>query len=220
MSAAVAGGTPADGLMSTKIPQDRVEARGYMRWWDRFYGEWRKDTDPKLTRKELAQLTQRVRLEPGQTAIDVGCGRGALAVELAGLGLQVAGYDWSRVAVNSARVEHGGRGVVFRRHDFTSGTDPVGVEDGSIDLIVCRLSLQYLDADAFLADAARWLRPETGTLHLVLPVLERQSTATEFNGYPEATIEYLREGWAHSERWNLDRDRAFTALALSGPLHD
>lgn len=214
MSVIAVGGTPADGLWSPRVPQTIAEVMGYMQYWDQFYSQ-PQDCAPELSRRELGQFMRRVKPLAGQTMIDVGCGRGTFAAAVSRLGVEVTGYDWSRVVVSYARRHQYARNVAFRRHDFTTGTDPEGVRPGRMDIVSCRLVLPYLNALAFLEDVQRWLRPD-GTLYLVLAVNERHPGDRD-PGYPAATIEWLREGWTHSERWDVDVHGAYTALALRGP---
>ncbi|MFF1496616.1 hypothetical protein [Streptomyces sp. NPDC058304] len=47
--------------------------------------------------------------------------------------------------------------------------------------------------------------------------MARSSDPAELCGYPNELIEQLRQGWLHSERWDLDCSSEFTALALTGP---
>jgi SAM-dependent methyltransferase len=88
---------------------------------------------------------------PGGTAraVDLGCGAGGVAIELAEAGFEVVGIDFSRVALRKARVaaaRHGldGDRLRFVEGDLTAGTVP-GVA-GSFDLLVDYGTLDDLPA--------------------------------------------------------------------------
>lgn len=77
--------------------------------------------------------------QPAARAIDLGCGAGTVAVELALAGFDVTGVDFSPVALRkaaaaAARAGLGDDRVRFRRGDLTAGGIP-GVE-GPFDLLV------------------------------------------------------------------------------------
>jgi SAM-dependent methyltransferase len=76
---------------------------------------------------------------PAARAIDLGCGAGGVAIELAEAGFAVVGVDFSTVALAKARAAAAGRGLGPDRlrliaGDLTAGTIP-GVE-GPFDLLV------------------------------------------------------------------------------------
>jgi SAM-dependent methyltransferase len=76
---------------------------------------------------------------PAARAIDLGCGAGGVAIELAQAGFAVVGVDFSRVALAKARVAAASRGLgpdrlTLLAGDLTAGHVP-GVE-GPFDLLV------------------------------------------------------------------------------------
>lgn len=215
VAGADAGAHESGRVSSGRIPRTPEEAYGYRRYWDRFYGYPQESL--KVTLDELALFTRHVRPEIGETAVDVGCGRGSFTAAMAQTGLSVSGYDWSNVAVLVADLVQAGRRLTFGVHDFLGDGAPAGVKPGEVDVLSCRLSLQYLKKEEFLARAVQWLRPDTGRLYVVLPVNERQPPAHNLSGYPDAEVERLRADWEHSVRWDLDPKGAFTAMVLQGP---
>jgi len=102
---------------------------------------------------------------PAARAIDLGCGAGGVALELADAGFEVTGVDFSPVALRKAREAAASRGVDesrvrFVAGDLTSGTVP-GV-DGPFDLLVDYGTLDDLPASGrrALADfVTRLARP-------------------------------------------------------------
>ncbi|AYV32890.1 hypothetical protein EES41_39650 (plasmid) [Streptomyces sp. ADI95-16] len=202
----------------TRVPQTDEEVTLALRYWTRFYS--RKDQDCHLpTRFEVQQFQRHLWPAPGQVAVDVGCGRGRFAAALARTGMAVTGYDWAPTAIQQASERYSSMRLRFAEHNFLTAADPAGLEPASVDLVVCRLSLGYLDQKAFLAQAQRWLRPGTGTLHLVLEVTERQPPDWVSLSHRDAEVDQLREGWRDSTRWDLTPNGWLTALALRGPDH-
>ena len=116
------------------------------------------------TRALLAEL-DRMAPDAG-SALDLGCGTGALAAALARArpGLEVLATDQSAAAAASARATMAANGladrVEVRRDDAAAG-----VPDGSVDLVVCNppfhlgTSVVTAAADRLFAAAGRVLRP-------------------------------------------------------------
>ncbi|MFD6891837.1 class I SAM-dependent methyltransferase [Streptomyces sp. NPDC059957] len=203
--------------MSRLVPADSVEALRKRMDWDRFYANPEPQENLPFTKVELEGIRRHV-LEAGmRTAVDVGSGWGVLATALAREGLRTTGYDWSPVAVQRAREFWAAeKRLSFEVHDFLTDTAPRALAPGSADLLACRLVLPYLELHRFMTDARRWVKPRTGVVYVVVQVWERQQDGY-CRGYPDEIIEQLREGWLHTERWDLDWSTEFTALALTGP---
>jgi SAM-dependent methyltransferase len=79
---------------------------------------------------------------PGTRLLDLGCGQGDLALELARWGLAVTGFDISPAAVQVAtkRAEQSGIPAVFLVADIT---EPLTVSDSSFEVVGAVLSLRY-----------------------------------------------------------------------------
>jgi 2-polyprenyl-6-hydroxyphenyl methylase/3-demethylubiquinone-9 3-methyltransferase len=94
----------------------------------------------------------------GLNIVDVGCGGGLLAEELAGAGANVIGVDPSEASLAAAREHAHGGGLKI---DYRSGVaEDVPVEDGWADAVVCCDVLEHVDdAGKAVAEAARVLRP-------------------------------------------------------------
>lgn len=106
-----------------------------------------------------AALLQRVLAEcdAGQRVIDVGCGRGRLALALAQRGLSVFGVDLGR----DCPAGLAGRYAVAR-------TESLPLADGCADVVVCAHVLEHIP-DVFSA-VAELRRISRGKLIVVLPV--------------------------------------------------
>lgn len=94
----------------------------------------------------------------GITVLDAGCGSGALSVYMALCGARVIGVDINKASLARAQelsMRHGTQG----RCVFTcSSMEHICVDDGSIDLIFSKSTLQYVDRTATLKEFSRVLR--------------------------------------------------------------
>jgi SAM-dependent methyltransferase len=101
-------------------------------------------------RAELRALVEggRLRPEPGDTAIDLGCGTGANTVFLAQSGWATTGVDFSPVATRKAaeRAEEAGVSIDFVNGDLTAESIP-GAE-GPFDLLLDYGTLDDLSGES------------------------------------------------------------------------
>lgn len=198
-----------------RVPADAEQALRMRADWDRFFSQPVMHENLSLTSFEIGQF-RHVLSGHGRRAVDIGCGWGFLTAAMAQMGLWTTGYDWSPVAVAGASNLFDHKRLEFKVHDFVTETPPRELVPGSLDVVACRLTLPYLDRHIAMGDFRRWLKPHTGTLYLVVQVWERQQPGM-IRGYPNAVVEDLRQGWAHTARWDLDPAGEYTALALTGP---
>lgn len=98
-------------------------------------------------------------LGPGRsrTALDIGCGDGALTAQLTQLGYLTTGIDCAPTAVATARQNH--PGLDIRVHDFETD-DPAHLPHPAFTVIACRLVYRWIpDKDAFLSRVRSLLTP-------------------------------------------------------------
>lgn len=174
----------------------------------------------ELTGFETQMLRAYVDPVPGMTALDIGCGRADVAARLATWGLDVHAVDFSPGMLESALVRHAEvKGLRFHLHDIDEVTGDAGLpwlEPGSLDLVVCRLSLDFMDLDLLLANVRHWLRPE-GVMHVTTNVRERMPPDEPPRGLREEAIDGLSRQWRSSTRYDLENDGSVTCLVLRGP---
>ena len=100
-------------------------------WYETFFeDDWLElavNHDERLTRAEVDFLVGKLHLEPGARVLDLACGHGRHAIELADRGLRVTGADISEQALAVARQRATQRGV---------------------DVDLTRLDMRDLDADS------------------------------------------------------------------------
>lgn len=116
-------------------------------WFDRLYAAgvagdvsmpWDR-TAPQPLLEEWTRTTRAV--GRGRRAVVVGCGLGADAAHLAGLGYETVGFDLSPTAVAQARARHAGSGAEFLVADLLDLPDEW---EGRFDLVVEVFTLQAL----------------------------------------------------------------------------
>ncbi len=129
--------------------------RAELDWWDPA-GPMR--ALHALNPVRLEYVRARCRLA-GARALDVGCGGGLLAEELARAGAETAALDLSPNALAQARAHAaaGGLAVDYRREDAAAHA---AARPGHYDVLTCMELLEHVpDPAALLADCARLLRP-------------------------------------------------------------
>ncbi|MDE2786081.1 MAG: class I SAM-dependent methyltransferase [Chloroflexota bacterium] len=152
-------------------------AKGGSGWWEEFYSglclEYvRQARDEEQTRAELAFIRAAMGLPTRARVLDVPCGAGRLALEMAAWGHDVTAVDQSAELIEAARRDASQRSLAV---DWQRGDMRNLPEDGSYDGAVCLWnSFGYFD-DAgnleFLRAVSRSLKPG-GQLALDTPLLE------------------------------------------------
>jgi 2-polyprenyl-6-hydroxyphenyl methylase/3-demethylubiquinone-9 3-methyltransferase len=129
-------------------------------WWDEeaWLNLLRSSLNPARF-SYLREAVQRQGIEPGDaTALDVGCGGGLLAEEVARLGFGVTGVDPSAPSLATARAHAAGEGLEI---EYVEGRgEALPVRDAAFDLVFCCDVLEHVDdVAAVLREVRRALRP-------------------------------------------------------------
>ncbi|MFE7353847.1 class I SAM-dependent methyltransferase [Streptomyces sp. NPDC057543] len=183
--------------------------------WDAWYREGRA-MDRLVTDTEVNRFLRRVTPSAGASVLDVGCGIGSFSRQLSRLGYDVLGLDFSSAAIQTAQRQGVGSRLHYGVHDFDAHAIPPRLQLASLDLIVCRNVLPFIDHQPFMVDARRWLRPG-GQLYVLVRVWSERGAEPDERpwqrGFTEGQVQALQNGWAEQERCWLGRH---TALFLSG----
>ena len=154
-----------------------------------------------LDRAVLAAFAEHVRTAGGLVA-DVGCGEGRIGAHLAGLGLDVAGFDLSPALTGIARERH--PGIAFQ----TASMHALPLADGSLGGIVSWYSLIHADPGdlpGYFAEFGRVLRPGAPLLTAFF-----EATGEPLTRYDHKVTPAYR--WPLDELAGLARDAGFTEV--------
>ncbi|MCX4825779.1 methyltransferase, FxLD system [Streptomyces sp. NBC_01142] len=180
--------------------------------WSQHYAEGRGFRP--LGDEEKSLLVEHVPAPEDGRALDVGCGTGALAAFLTGLGYTVDAADFADGALARAREQHeGAEGVRWLCLDIEHD-DPAELHDDGYDLITLRLAI------AFLRDRSRVMRSlgarlrDGGALVVITPVVADTPEEQRHIALAEDEIGLLIEGFEQAER--LDA-AGLAVLVLRGP---
>jgi SAM-dependent methyltransferase len=103
----------------------------------------------------VAELTEELRLAPGDTLLDLACGRGAYGLLTARqAGASLIGVDFSAQALTEAQEQAARMGVV--NADFLVGEiTATGLPDASVEAVLCTDAIQFPDEPASAYDEIR-----------------------------------------------------------------
>ena len=181
-----------------------------------------------LTWDGLLEIVAALRLAPGDTLVDLACGRGGYGLEVADrTGAALVGVDYSSVAVRQAQ-EHAarlGRSADFRVGDLTGTGLPDGVAGGAMCVDAIQFAMPpeaaYAELRRILAPGGRvaltcWEAVERGDESLPTRVrqvdLHRGLTAAGFVDVEEAE----RPEWRRAERAMWEEAAALDGQQLAG----
>jgi SAM-dependent methyltransferase len=113
------------------------------------------------TLRELRRMAAELRLGPGSTLVDLGCGMAGPALWIAWeSGAHLIGVDLSAAAVERAGARAVEVGLAGRARFVVGSFAETGLETGSVDGVMSEDALQYApDKEAAMVEAARILRP-------------------------------------------------------------
>ena len=130
-----------------------------------------------VTLPQLRRMAAELRLGPGATLVDLGCGRGGPALWMAReTGARLVGVDFSAVAIEQAKARAAELGMGDQAQFVVGTFADTGLEANVADGAMSEDALQYVpDKRAAVAEAARILRPGA---RLVFTAFELDPTRT------------------------------------------
>ena len=142
---------------------ERLNQEGRALWnrkapfWDELHGEFGNSFHRRLIEPTVLQLLD---LQADEAVLDIGCGNGALARRLAGLGARVTAFDFSEelIRLAKARRRANSPAVEYHRLDATDEAAMLTLGAGRFDAITCAMTLMDIPTiDPLFGAAARLL---------------------------------------------------------------
>ena len=152
------------------------------------------DTVQNATRDLAAEVLRRQDLVlKGAFVVELGCGTGLNTAWLAEQAEWVAAYDFSEGMLAKARERVGAKNVEFARQDVT---EPLPLQDASVDVVVETLVLEHVEALArVFAEVARVLKPGgrfyLSELHPFRQAVGKQARFLDAEGQERKIAAYL-----------------------------
>ena len=176
--------------------------------WERNAAFWDDYVGPEgnAFHRELVSPAQHRLLEvqPGERVLDVACGNGQFARELARRGAEVVAFDYSETFIERARAhtEAAGLSVEYRVGDATDESTLRSLGDGDFDAAVCTMALMDIASIEPIARTVRQLLTSDG--RFVFSVMHPCFNSTE--GFRQTMEQEDRDGEI-VERWSVSVTR-------------
>ena len=128
----------------------------------------------------IAHMLRELRVQPGDTVLDAGCGPGVHSIRVARAGFDVDGVDISPVALAEARRRAEAAGVSDRVHLREADLTRLDIADESYDRVFCwGVVIHIPDIEVAVKELARVVRPGG---RLALYVTNQSSADYAFTG--------------------------------------
>ncbi len=138
----------------------RLSIATQRRTWTRRADTWDRHNDAGMT-KVAAKAIEVADVKPGMVCVDLGCGGGRLALELARRGASVVGVDVSAAMVERMVAQAKAEGLE-QVSGIVSPIEHLTIDPSSVDIVISNYALHHLlDADKakVVTAAYGWLRP-------------------------------------------------------------
>jgi ubiquinone/menaquinone biosynthesis C-methylase UbiE len=115
----------------------------------------------KLNRTIEAAYRESLFCECGDTkALELGCGTGAMALEMTESGTQVSAIDISQVALRLMKAQARQSGLEEKSNFYLMNAEKLGFTDNSFDLVFGKGILHHLDLESVIPEIKRVLRSD------------------------------------------------------------
>lgn len=177
---------------SNALPHERPSARSWRaklgttvaikaqrRSWGNRAETWDRHNDFGMA-KVANKAMESVDLRPGMDCVDLGCGTGRLALQLAEGGANVIGVDLDAAMIGRLQAQAAERGLDAVRSMITP-IERLSLPSSSVDLVITNYALHHLldaDKEHVVRSAFDWLRPG-GQLVVADMMLGRGTTARD-----------------------------------------
>jgi SAM-dependent methyltransferase len=189
-------------------------------WWKTFFSGlvvdfWKIALPPERTRAEADFLESQLALSPGARVLDVPCGHGRLAIELAARGCFVTGVDISAELLAVASEDASARGISatswrlsdMRDLPWVSAFDAAFCAGSSFGFLGDAGDAEFLGAvSRALVPKGRFVLDASKVLETILPAF-RESHEMEKDGIRfEATNRWDARAGRYENRYTISRD--------------
>ncbi|MHB8333882.1 MAG: class I SAM-dependent methyltransferase [Acidimicrobiales bacterium] len=143
-----------------KKQSTRLSIATQRRTWTRRADTWDRHNDVGMT-KVAAKAIEVADVKPGMVCMDLGCGGGRLALELARRGATVIGVDVSAAMVDRMVAQAKAEGLEHVS-GIVSPIEHLAIDPSSLDLVISNYALHHLldsDKAKVVTAAFGWLRP-------------------------------------------------------------
>jgi SAM-dependent methyltransferase len=148
-------------------------------------------------REQRARTVEMLAVRPGETVVDLGCGPGLLAVELARAGGCVLAVDVSPDMLARTAAHARSNGVAGRVWPARLDVTALALAVGSVDAVVAVQTLEWVPGiAAALTEAWRVLRPGGRIL-----VLDTDWSRLQWHSDDPARLGRLRRAWSAAAAW-------------------
>ncbi|MEU6663975.1 class I SAM-dependent methyltransferase [Streptomyces sp. NPDC046821] len=158
-----------------------------------------------VTAGEMRMFAEQVAPPVGARVLDVGCGLGGYAAELARLGCRTLATDWATSSVSAVRDRYEGvlPGLTVQRLDFEDDEAVTVLPRGGFDVVTMRLVFGFMgDKEAAAARVRRLLAP--GGVWVVTTSLAERLSARRHIGITGEEAAELLEGWGSGLWYDLE----------------
>ncbi|AUX27592.1 methyltransferase [Sorangium cellulosum] len=178
-AAAAPAAKPAE-IDSTSGPSTEPAVRRKRPWWEELFGDDFLRTldklDPKVVRREVDFIEERLGVEKGAVILDLACGAGGHAIEIASRGYSVVGFDLSLAMLARAADDAQDRG---QKLNFLQGDMREMTFEETFDGVYCwSTSFGYFDDEKNADVLARIRRALRSGGMLLLDIVNRDYVAS------------------------------------------
>ncbi|MGW2717463.1 class I SAM-dependent methyltransferase [Streptomyces sp. NPDC001492] len=156
--------------------------------------------------REIRLLGETLRPRHGARALDVGCGLGAYAAALAGIGYRTLAVDWADAAVAATRDRYADLEprLEVARLDFEDAR--VRLPRAAFDLVTMRLVFAFMADKEAAAERVRGLLAPGGAWVVTTSLAQRLPEERRRIGLTAADVSGLLGGWSRGHWYDLEPD--------------
>lgn len=148
-----------------------------------------------------------LRAKTGARVLDIGCGLGGYAAELARLGCDTLAVDWADAAVAATRDRYTDLEprLRVRRLDFEDDAEVAArLPQAGFDIVTMRLVLPFMADKGATADRVRALLAPGGVWVVTTPLTGRLPEARQSIGLTPEDVAVVTDDWGQGHWYDLE----------------